>query len=243
MNKKFFQYIFVLFALGSAFLLSGCSNSTTADIAATQTNESEMVAQFAVKTELAIKPTVEPTLELDVTQIAINEKEKVASFLTDYHNYLQANDVNGALGILASALEIFPNNRDVLLTRAQLYFETLQFDEALNDVQQVLTSTADDTSALYLLGNIYFSQGEREEAVEAFEKVISLDANYLDAYIQLGFLYYDSQEVDKSINTFNQYIALAEDGEDKNYIIDFVDTLESIQSTQETQDSQDKTNE
>ena len=236
MIKKNIHFVLVLLLFVFIFILSSCSSNSNGDISSTEVSNNGVETPNMEETENATLPTNEPTL--DATQTSENEKEKIDNILNDYHNYLQANDVNGALQVLASALEVYPNNQEVLLTRSQLYFETLQFDLALEDVNQVLIDNPDSIKALYLQGNIYFSQGEREKAVNAFEKVIELDANYLDAYIQLGFLYYDSAETDKAIETFNKYIELADDGEDKNYIIDFVDTLISIQSTQEAQETQ-----
>lgn len=217
-NRKNKNIIFFLCLIIIGSLLTSCAKQTALEDS-TQTSPSNTQVIEESPTE---QPAIEPTSDT----LAIDAQ--IEALIYDSQNYLNANQIDQAIESLNNALEIKPNEKRILIKRATIYFETLQFDEAVLDLNQILLTTPEDIQALHLRGNVYFSQDEKNKAIADFEKVIELDSSFLDAYIQLGFLYVNYEEYPQAIDIFNTYIDLVDDGEDKNYMIDFVSTLQSI---------------
>lgn len=224
------RFVLLIPLLVGVFLLSSCGDSEN------NNNEVDVNASATIEATEVMMITETPTQDAatQATAEAKAQDELVSALLFDYENFLQANDVASALDSLAKALEIYPQNRDLLFLRATLLFETLQFEQALDDVDVILAENENDVEAMNLAGNIYFSMNEYAMAEEMFEGVIATDADYLDAYLQLGFLYYAQGELEQAVAAFSDYVDLAEDSEDRNYILDFIETIEANMTTEDS---------
>jgi len=96
-----------------------------------------------------------------------------------------------------------------------------RYDDALTDLQQVLSIDPKSTQGHYLIAEVYRKQWKMKEALDEYERAIFLDANYAPAYF--GRAMWSKQN-----NPDNDYVkdlnlAL---GQDPNYIDAYIERAE-----------------
>ncbi len=85
-----------------------------------------------------------------------------------------AGNLDDALDVFRSALEIDPENRDVLGNLADVYARRGQLDRATEYLNRALTLNPDDVPTLMSLGNYAIQLGEMDVAQMAFRRVQTL---------------------------------------------------------------------
>ena len=115
-----------------------------------------------------------------------------------------------ALAAVEKARKMFPNDLNLILTQADIYFQlgkTEKFGELMQEAVK-----ADPTNPLlfFNLGVISFDQGKKDEAKDYYLKAIELKEDYADAYMNLAVLILDEEkaiveEMNKNLSDFDKY--------------------------------------
>jgi Flp pilus assembly protein TadD len=81
-----------------------------------------------------------------------------------------------------------------------------QYDEAIQQFEQVRDMEAKKPYGYHGLGQAYAKQGRYEDAITAFKNAIGIQSNYLDSYSEMGYAYVDNGDFDQAqdvVNTLN----------------------------------------
>jgi len=115
-----------------------------------------------------------------------------------------------ALAAVEKARKMFPEDLNLILTQADIYFQlgkTEKFGELMQEAVK-----ADPTNPLlfFNLGVISFDQGKKDEAKDYYLKAIELKEDYADAYMNLAVLILDEEkaiveEMNKNLSDFDKY--------------------------------------
>ncbi len=91
--------------------------------------------------------------------------------------------------ILKIATNNNPDNADVHLYLAQLYFALQKYPQAKEQLAQVLQFQPKNVSVLYLEGSVYLELGQKEKAKEDFRKALSLEPDHDGVLNSLAYTY------------------------------------------------------
>lgn len=90
---------------------------------------------------------------------------------------------------LAAGLKLDPQNADLLIDRGNLFFNTSNYDNAINDYDAALQLDAKNVVALVRRGDAYKEQDKFEKAQQDYDKAILITQDYPWAYRARGGLW------------------------------------------------------
>lgn len=123
--------------------------------------------------------------------IEINHNGELSDILYYYRalTYVKLNNDAEALKDLDTAVYFNNKKLNYLNLRSDLKMRMLNFEEALTDIEKVLSIDASDESALLNKGIIFQERGDATTALKFYSKVIELNANNSLALYLRGMLY------------------------------------------------------
>jgi len=89
----------------------------------------------------------------------------------------------------------------------QGYLGAGQYDDAIQQFEQVRQQDAKGPFGYFGLGQVYAKQGRHEEAIAAFQSAVGIKSDYLEAYSEMGYAYVDSGNIElanDSVATLNR---------------------------------------
>ncbi|HXG67773.1 MAG TPA: tetratricopeptide repeat protein [Blastocatellia bacterium] len=86
------------------------------------------------------------------------------------------------------------------------YYDSGEYEKAIEAYRQALQLNPDSTDAWYHLGMAYSSLGRYKEAVEAYSRAIRRKPDYAAAHFNLGHAYSNLKQYDNAIKAFQQAI-------------------------------------
>jgi len=92
--------------------------------------------------------------------------------------------------------------------RAIIYNDLREFENALNDINYVLSIEPQSAAALSIKSSIYIFMGERQEALIWVDKAISIDPNDPDSWEMRGIIYYRMGNLDEALIAYSRAISL-----------------------------------
>lgn len=96
--------------------------------------------------------------------------------------YLNVQDTLQAYTTLGDGLKAYPDNEDLLETRAQLYFEQSRYEESNKDYQHMIDVNPGNEMGYMGIGRNLKMQKKYSEAIAVFDKVTKLSPNYSSGY-------------------------------------------------------------
>jgi tetratricopeptide (TPR) repeat protein len=111
------------------------------------------------------------------------------------------------------ALELDPQNADILDQLSKTYLQQFKYEEAV-DILHKLAEVQQTKETWLQIGDTYTKIEYYEDAAEAYRKAIELDKEYADAYKQLGLMYYDQELYDKAITPLEEAVKRFPDDEE-----------------------------
>lgn len=116
-----------------------------------------------------------------------------------------------AIEYLLKALELYPDNKDILQALGDINDKLHNFEEAEKYYLKVQKFTPDDPASYYNLAGFYNNNGKWEKAVEMFEERIKLDPSNPEGYLYLADFYQNKRKWDDAIR--NHELRIAKIGE------------------------------
>jgi len=111
--------------------------------------------------------------------------------------------------LLQSASKDNPDNIEIYMYLAQLYYAEHQYAKAIVQFQKILELKPKDTQSLYLLGSLYLETGKRQDAYAIFKKVLDQDPDHDGALNSLGYMYAeDGIHLDEALSYVQRAIAI-----------------------------------
>jgi len=99
-----------------------------------------------------------------------------------------------------------PGNAEQIHRVGLSYYESGEFEKAIEAYKQAIKLSPDSPESYYHLGMAYSSLGRYKEAVEAYSISIRIKPDYGAAYYNLGHAYSNLNQHDKAIKAFRQAI-------------------------------------
>ncbi len=96
-----------------------------------------------------------------------------------------------AEAMLKNAVEVNPDNIDVLIHATNFYIDKKDFAQAVSTIESAIKLDPSNKLLHYNAGALYESMEKFDEAEAAFKKTLSLDPAYTDAKYSLGVFYFN----------------------------------------------------
>ncbi|MCJ7812368.1 tetratricopeptide repeat protein, partial [bacterium] len=109
-----------------------------------------------------------------------------------------------AIEIYKKALEISPNDKDLLFNMARLHAQQKNYEQAIEYFQRVLEQAPDDVDAIVDIGYCYNQLEKFTEAIPYLEKAVELDPNNTSAWTNLGISYIRTEQGEKGNAAFKK---------------------------------------
>jgi len=120
---------------------------------------------------------------------------------------MKGNDL--AVDYFNNALNIQPDNDEVMYSLAMYYQETGQYDKAIQQYNILLDRNPDFYFATFNIGYIYLVYlQDYQKAVDYFTQTIDMRKDYAEAYYNRGFAYELLKDVDKSWADYKKTLEL-----------------------------------
>lgn len=122
-----------------------------------------------------------------------------------YKNYasilLEKGRAEEAKKALTDARALAPEDTDLILAEANLYYEAKDLAMYKKLINEVIAKKPNDPDMYFNLGVVSTNSGEIEEAKKYYEKAIAINPKYFNAYYNLGALYLSGD--DKIVKEMN----------------------------------------
>ena len=99
-----------------------------------------------------------------------------------------------------------PGNVEQIHRTGVSYYESGEFEKAIEAYKQAIKLRPDSQESYYHLGMAYSSMGRYKEAIEAYNNAIRIKPDYAAAYYNLGHAHSNLNQYDKAIRVFRQAI-------------------------------------
>ncbi len=140
-------------------------------------------------------------LALEAVQraLAIDSKMATAWAGLSYHKKYFEWDWEGSAAAIDKALQLEPNNVQVLGAAASLATTLGQSPASTVLHEQVLARDPLNLSGLNALGQDYMRNGRLDEAIETFRRLVSLNPEYPWGYSNLGMAYFLKGDAERAL--------------------------------------------
>ncbi len=119
--------------------------------------------------------------DFDSLYDGLDDSSKVSRIIDDYEKLIESGLNNEALNLIDYALEIDPNNDEILNDKANVYSRLNEDDKALLYYNKSLEINPNNSNTLSNLGYHYQKLGKYDLAIETFDKALAMDRNNLSA--------------------------------------------------------------
>ena len=104
-----------------------------------------------------------------------NEFTTANDFVLSAEDQLDKGFINEAIGAYSCALDLAPDDLDILNARGIAYYDSEQYEDALTDFEQILSLDSSYSYAWNNRANIYFYRGNLDLALAGYTESINLD--------------------------------------------------------------------
>ncbi|MBP8065856.1 MAG: tetratricopeptide repeat protein [Flavobacterium sp.] len=123
-----------------------------------------------------------------------------------YKNYvsilIEKGRVDDAKKAISEARALNPDNVDLIIAEANLYYETKDMESYKKLINEALQMKPNDADLLFNLGVVSANSGDIDNAKKYYERAISVDSGYFNAYNNLGALFLmDDDKIVKEMNS------------------------------------------
>lgn len=122
--------------------------------------------------------------------------------------YNQLSNYNEAFKDLAFALDLRPEDQEILFTRGGTYIQTKQYDRAIQDYTKVIRSSPSNIDSWINRGIARLCNGDTLGAINDYSQAIKMNPFYSESYSKRSRLYLDKKEYAIALSDINQAIYL-----------------------------------
>ncbi|NVO10677.1 MAG: tetratricopeptide repeat protein [Bacteroidales bacterium] len=115
---------------------------------------------------------------------------------------------NSALKDLEFALELRPEDQEILFTRGGTYIETSQYSKAIQDYNRVIRYAPNNTESWINRGLARLFSNDTTGAINDLSQAIKLNPFYSESYARRSRVYLDKKEFEMALSDMNQAIYL-----------------------------------
>ena len=127
---------------------------------------------------------------------------------------MELNQLDLASESLEKAVEINPQDTQIMSKLADFFHKTGQYDKAANTYQNLTELNPDDAKYYFnTIIRMYDEAGMPEKAIEATKKMIELNPQDEEAIYNLGYMYIKLKNFDEAIEAFKRAVEVKPDFE------------------------------
>jgi len=128
--------------------------------------------------------------------------------------FISINDQDKALKIINYALNIFPNNTDFQLLKAEVLINKESFKEAMHLLKEIEKKEPYNTHVYIYKANIYQIEGQSKKSIKEFQRALTLNVNDPEIiYEHMGHFYIVEEDFDLALENFLKCVELDNDNE------------------------------
>jgi len=147
--------------------------------------------------------------------------------------YRASEKLEQSLEIYEEALQLAPNNQEMLLAQAVLFYDLQRFEGYERNLYKVLELQPNSVDALNALGYYYVETGQKlDEAAQLLERALAIDPTSYYVLDSVGWLHYQLQDYAEAEGYLRQALAIKLDEE---VLIHLVATLWKLEKQDEAQ--------
>jgi len=148
----------------------------------------EALEQFKVLLELG--------LELNL-QLTVSDAYKGCGLA-----YAEQRKYSEALASFTKAIELDPNNSELLNNRGNVYKYMCRWESAIADLRQAIEMQNDYAQAYSNLGNVYKEMGAFQQALEEYQHAIQLQPGFAQAHLNKALLLLGQAQFDAGFQEY-----------------------------------------
>ena len=139
--------------------------------------------------------------------IDIEQDNAMAHYLLGKAVDGQGNDIM-SIAHLTKAITLKEDFIEARLMRAEALLNMRQLNEAMEDIDAILSYEPENEQAILLRGQKYMAEGNSANAEEDYRHIIALNPFNEQAFLYLGELYIEQGKLNEAIATFDEAIEL-----------------------------------
>ena len=128
-------------------------------------------------TEREEKQTENSNIDFDSIYAGLDDSSKLSKIMDDYEKLFESGLYKEALNLIDYALEIDPNNDEILNDKANALSNLDENDAALLYYRKSLDINPRNPNTLTNLGYNYYKLGKYDLAIETFDEALAIDPN------------------------------------------------------------------
>ena len=105
--------------------------------------------------------------------------------------YFRQNQEEEALGVLKRGLDLFPGNKDLMITELNYHLEKGEASKQIDKIEASVEADPGNKALWYALGVAYNEIDSISAAEDAYKKALEIDPNYYEANINMGVIAID----------------------------------------------------
>ena len=178
-----------------------------------------------------------------VTSTASTQIPAVIEFLNQGKTLIELHHYEEALTILEKAIQIQPNNPEVLVARGEAKSKLQKYEEALQSFEEALKFKRDNSQAWYGRGIVLTDLNRYEEALTSLNNAVKIQPDYHQAWCKMAILLSQLEQETAAIYSLDQAIKIKPDYAETWYVRGVVlnkfyhhkEALEALEKTVELQ--------
>lgn len=150
----------------------------------------------------------------------------------------QQRRVDPAIERVSAQIEATPEDASLYASRAELWYEKSNYDNAILDLQSALTLDEDNLEYHYLLSDVYLNYYQSRLALKTMERAVALDPDNIESQLRLAEVQIILKQYDPALATLNEVTRVEARNPDAYILLGQVfaetgDTARAINATQE----------
>jgi tetratricopeptide (TPR) repeat protein len=121
------------------------------------------------------------------------------------NEYIQDGELEKAVDEYKQALELEPENVDVLTNLGVVYYNLGRLDEAIAEYLKATEIAPEDADVHSNLAAAYVQTNQLDKALDEYLRAVDLDPSLPEAHFGLGVVYIQLGENDKAIQAFERF--------------------------------------
>jgi len=117
------------------------------------------------------------------------------------------SNYNDALKDLEFALDLRPEDEEILFTRGGTYIQMMQYNKAIQDYTRVIRSAPNNTDSWINRGIARLCSNDTIGAINDLSQAIKLNPFYAESYTRRSRIYYERKEYPIALSDINQAIS------------------------------------
>ncbi|HEX8549813.1 MAG TPA: tetratricopeptide repeat protein [Cytophagaceae bacterium] len=149
----------------------------------------------------------------------ISSSSESERFIAQANDRANSKDMIGAIEYMNKAVSAAPDFAEPYKARSELYLKMYQYDNAIEDLKNVMRINTNDYLDLYLqIAKALSMKGENGKTIALLEECINVDPTNFDLYLDIADLQMAQYKREDALEAINSYIDIIPDNSYAYYL-------------------------